>query len=167
MSTRQLPPEIRARLLAIPLATSDTPSRRLPHDVRVRLLAIPLQRPQAPGMPRWIRRWLLDGRMAIAASSLLAVLAAPLVEAATEPSRRASLSLSSQVDALEAATTEVVSQSGHSLHTIVQRLHHETADLLETTHRDLVATGSLLDATVRSTLDSWGKPTTASTPQGE
>lgn len=167
MSSRRLPAEVRARLLAIPTEAGRAPMRRLPPAVRARLLAIPTKAAAQADGTRWTRRWLLDGRLAVAASTLLAILAAPLVDAAVEPSRAASVSLSSRWATFSAAAASTVDRSEEALRTTGRRLHLESIDILCSTRQDLVATGSLLEESWAATLEWWRSPSDSPKPQGD
>jgi hypothetical protein len=166
MSSRRLPPEVRARLLAIPGEAGRIPSRRLPPTVRARLLAIPATT-AAEDRSSWTRRWLLDGRLAVAASTLLALLAAPLVDAAVEPSRAASVSLASRWATFTAAADSSVDHGEATLRRMGERLRLESLQILCSTHQDLVATGSLLEESWTATLEWWRSPSDSPKPQGD
>ncbi len=167
MSSRRLPPEVRARLLAIPGETGRAPSRRLPTAVRARLLAIPAKAAGVENRSAWARRWVLDGRLAVAASTLLALLAAPLVDAAVEPSRAASVSLSSRWNTFTAAADSTVDHGEAMLRHMGDRLRRESLEILCSTHQDLVATGSLLAESWNATVDWWHSPSDSPEPQGD
>lgn len=148
---RRLPSAVRQKLIAIPereaLGRAFSPPRRsLPSGVRARLLAIPSEapagvrssrvlglaaRPVSRRVSRFLSRLLVDGRLAIAASAILAVLVAPLVEASIPAS-----------SATASAAATVVERQW-------QRLEADTAQLATTGLEQLGAMPGELQIQVR------------------
>src|SRR5690606_13080230 len=105
------------------------------------------------------RRLVSDGRLAIAASALLAVLLAPLVEAATSQSEAASRSVARSWSELQTAGSALLAQSQSGLGTLPRRLHDHLDPAFTAARTEITATGELVVGCIRPPLEALLSPT--------